>query len=142
MQRTLRLSTLVFCGLLVAAAEPWCATASATLEDMERLPLWEPYRCLTCHPVEFPSPGNSSLNPFGEDWLANGGVWDLNLANMDSDRDDCTNGFELGDDDGNGEPDGNVTRQGSNPGVQDECGGSGLVEERTWSALKALFDQR
>jgi hypothetical protein len=109
---------------------------------MERLPLWEPFRCLTCHEVEIPSPGNGPLNPFGEDWLANGGVWDLNLANMDSDRDDCTNGFELGDDDGNGEPDGNVTAQGSNPGVQDECGGSGLVEERTWSALKALFDQR
>lgn len=108
-----------------------------------RLPLWEPFRCLTCHQDQDPElSGDTSLNPFGEDWLANGSVWDLNLANMDSDRDDCTNGFELGDADGNGEPDGNVTEQSSNPGVQDECGGSGLVEERTWSALKALFDQR
>ena len=142
MQRTLRLSTLVVAGLLVAGAGPWCATASASRADMERLPLWEPFKCLTCHQQDPETSGVTSLNPFGEDWLANGGVWDLNLANMDSDRDDCTNGFELGDDDGNGEPDGNVTEQGSNPGVQDECGGSGLVEERTWSALKALFDRR
>ena len=38
------------------------------------------------------------------------------------------------------DPDGNVTEQAGNPGVFDDCGSGPLVDERTWGALKALFD--
>ena len=42
--------------------------------------------------------------------------------------------------DGDGNPDGNVTEQAGNPGVYDACGSGSLIDERTWGALKAMFD--
>ena len=104
------------CALLSASS------AQATDADMIRLPVANPHLCHSCHLVEQPGPGNFDLNPFGEDFLSNGRLWDSNLANLDSDGDGCLNGVEVGDSDGDGEPDGNVDAQAGNPGVHDECG--------------------
>ena len=116
--------------------------AGATETDMARLPLSNPNLCLSCHVSDQPNAADFALNPFGDDYLANGRLWDSNLANLDSDGDGCLNGVEVGDSDGDGEPDGNVERQAGNPGVQDECGSGSLVDEKTWGALKAMFDGR
>lgn len=123
-----------------AGAALWAGPAGATEADMARLPVTAPFLCLACHTQERPG-GSAPLNSFGADYLANGRRWDSDLAELDSDGDGCTNGAEIGDVDGNGQADGNVTEQAGNPGVADECG-PGLVDERTWSALKALFDGR
>jgi len=117
-------------------------SAAATDQDMARLPVVEPNLCLACHTVADPTAGNARLNPFGVDFLANGRVWDATLAALDSDGDGCLNGVEVGDSDGDGFPDGNVTEQAGNPGVRDDCGGSNLVDEKTWGTLKAMFDGR
>jgi hypothetical protein len=123
--------------LLALAAGP----ASATEVDLATLPVAQPNLCLTCHTVAAPDPGDPALNVFGADFLANGRVWDGTLAQLDSDQDGCLNGVEVGDADGDGEADGNVDEQAGNPGVQDDCA-AGLADEKTWSALKALFDGR
>jgi len=117
-------------------------TALATDIDMTRLPVTMPNLCLTCHVSAQPSTSDFTLNPFGEDYLANGRLWDSTLANLDSDGDGCLNGVEVGDSDGDGEPDGNVESQSGNPGIPDECGSGSLVDEKTWGALKAMFDGR
>ncbi len=74
------------------------------------------------------------------DFLANGRLWDSDLATLDSDNDGCLNGVEVGDSDGDGNSDGNVTEQAGNPGVFDDCGSGSLVDEKTWGTLKAMFD--
>jgi hypothetical protein len=125
---------LVACGFLSPG------NALATDVDMARLPVIVPNLCLACHVSENPNGGDTTLNPFGVDYLANGRLWDSNLANLDSDGDGCLNGVEVGDSDGDGEPDGNVESQAGNPGVPDECGSGSLVDEKTWGALKAMFD--
>ncbi|MBU8871514.1 MAG: hypothetical protein KOO60_11675 [Gemmatimonadales bacterium] len=113
----------------------------ATEEDMAELAVIIPHLCAACHVLEDPSSGNSVLNAFGLDFLENGRIWDTDLAQLDSDGDGCLNGVELGDSDGDGVADGNVTQQAGNPGVQDGCGSGSLVDERTWDALKAMFDR-
>ncbi len=125
----------------VGAALSWAAGAGATETDMNRLPVRSPFLCLACHTQSSPS-GSAPLNVFGEDYLANGRRWDLDLAQLDSDGDGCNNGAEIGDVDGNGQPDGNVTEQAGNPGEVDDCGSGHLVDEQTWGALKAIFDGR
>lgn len=125
---------LVLCGFLLPPA------ALATEVDMFRLPVTVPNLCLACHVSASPTVGDFALNPFGDDYLANGRLWDSNLANLDSDGDGCLNGVEVGDSDGDGEADGNVESQAGNPGVPDECGSGSLVDEKTWGALKAMFD--
>jgi hypothetical protein len=127
-------SVLAVCAFLSAVP------ALATDVDMARLPVTEPNLCLACHTTANPTSAGFELNPFGEDYLANGRLWDANLASQDSDGDGCLNGVEVGDSDGDGEPDGNVDRQAGNPGVPDECGSGSLVDEKTWGALKAMFD--
>lgn len=117
-----------------------CGAALATDADMLQLPVSSPHLCFSCHLEPSPTPGDNELNPFGLDFLENGRVWDSNLAQLNSDGDACLNGVEVGDSDGDGEPDGNVTEQSGNPGVADECGSSNLVDEKTWDALKAMFD--
>ena len=120
-----------------------CASgAGATAVDMLNLPVTSPNLCLACHVVAAPSEGDAGLNPFGIDYLANGRLWDPNLAMLDSDEDGCLNGVEVGDSDGDGFPDGNVTEQAGNPGVKDECGSGSLVDEKVWGTLKAMFDGR
>ena len=118
----------------------WVASSKGTDLDMLQLPVSAPNLCFTCHLDPSPTPGNTGLNPFGLDFLENGRVWDSNLAQLNSDDDACLNGVEVGDSDGDGEPDGNVDEQSGNPGVDDECGSSNLVDEKTWDALKAMFD--
>ncbi len=131
-----RLTVLVVVLVMVASS------AQATQQYMDRLPVVNPYLCLTCHTVENPSGGDSTLNPFGTDFEINGRVWDYHLANLNSDGDGCLNGVEIGDSDGDGVADGNVTEQAGNPGVVDNCGSGSLVDEKTWDALKAMFDGR
>jgi hypothetical protein len=127
-------SVLAVCAFLSAVP------ALATDVDMVRLPVTDPHLCFACHTTAQPTSSDFGLNPFGVDYLANGRLWDSNLANQDSDGDGCLNGVEVGDSDGDGEPDGNVNIQAGNPGVPDECGSGSLVDEKTWGALKAMFD--
>lgn len=129
-------SALAVCALLSAVP------GLATDVDMARLPVTDPHLCHSCHLTGQPTSASFGLNPFGEDYLANGRLWDSNLASLDSDGDGCLNGVEVGDSDGDGEADGNVVRQAGNPGVPDECGSGSLVDEKTWGALKAMFDGR
>lgn len=126
-------------AMLVAAATAPCA--SATEADMDLLPVVEPFLCLICHYQESPNAASFELNPFGLDFLANGRRWDASLAILDSDGDGCRNGVELGDADGSGWPDGNVSSLSSNPGVPGDCGGL-VIDAHTWGTLKALFDRR
>jgi hypothetical protein len=114
--------------------------AVATEEDMAQLPVVVPNLCLTCHNIMTPMPGETELNPFGADFLDNGRIWSPALAQLDSDEDGCLNGVEIGDVDGDGRADGNVDRQTGNPGIAGDC--TTVVGERTWTALKALFDGR
>ena len=129
-----RTATLLVCLVLLSGG------AGATEFDMTRLPVMSPNLCLACHNVDAPTAATSALNAFGLDFLANGKLWDSNLAQQDSDGDGCLNGVEVGDSDGDGNPDGNVTEQAGNPGVFDDCGSGSLVDEKTWGTLKAMFD--
>ena len=130
-------------GLLVVLSLCLGTTAAlATEDDMAQLPVTEPFACLACHTSSDPTPGSFALNVFGEDFLQNGRIWDSNLAHLDSDGDNCLNGVEVGDSDGDGNADGNVEEQAGNPGVADECGSGSLVDEKAWDALKAMFDGR
>ena len=136
-EKTVFLSSIVMmCTLLIVSS------VQASAVDMEQLPVSQPNLCLSCHLTGSPTIGDSGLNPFGSDFLENGRVWDSNLALADSDQDGCTNGVEVGDSDGDGEADGNVVVQSGNPGVAGDCGSGSLVEEQTWSTLKAMFDAR
>lgn len=119
---------------VVACAWP----ALATNQDMSRLPIYEPYRCLICH-VGDPGHGSAVLNQFGNDYLANLRRWNASLAALDSDLDGCSNGVELGDVNGDMVIDGNIDRLASNPGAAD-CGSS--HDATTWGELKALFESR
>ena len=136
-EKTTLLSSVVMMWLLLMAG-----SVRATTGDMEKLPVSQPNLCSSCHLTGSPTIGDSGLNPFGADFLENGRVWDSNLALEDSDQDGCTNGVEIGDSDGDGEADGNVVVQSGNPGVAGDCGSGSLVEEQTWSTLKAMFDAR
>jgi hypothetical protein len=113
-----------------------CLPASATEDLMASLPpVVSPFECLICHQtVDSPS-----LNAFGEDFLANGLVWNDVLAEMNSDGDGCSNGVELGDVDGDGRNEGNIVQLQNNPG-EDDCAAA-TVDSRTWGELKALFDR-
>lgn len=126
--------------MALALAAACAGPAFGTNLDMSRLPVVTPNLCLACHVSASPTSGNAAVNVFGVDFRANGRVWDSNLAALDSDGDGCLNGVEVGDSDGDGRADGNVTAQAGNPGVPDECGSGPLVDERTWGALKAMFD--
>jgi hypothetical protein len=131
------MATVLTVGVCVPVGD-----ALATEGDMARLPISVPNLCLACHVTDSPTAGDTDLNPFGVDFLANGRLWDPNLANLDSDGDGCLNGVEVGDSDGDGFPDGNVEDQAGNPGVPDDCGGGSLIDEKSWGTLKAMFDGR
>ena len=137
---SLSTATALSVCVLWTCAFLFAGSAQATEVDMARLPVTDPNLCLSCHLTVQPTPASFELNPFGVDYLANGRLWDSNLANLDSDGDGCLNGVEVGDSDGDGEPDGNVDSQAGNPGIPDDCGSGSLVDEKTWGALKAMFD--
>jgi hypothetical protein len=129
----------------IRRAQPWlalaalllaCAPVSATEDLMESLPpVVSPFECLICHQTN----GDAALNAFGQDFLANDLVWNDVLAEMNSDGDECTNGVELGDVDGDGQNEGNIVELQNNPGEND-CAAA-TVDGRTWGELKALFDR-
>lgn len=127
--------------LILAAALGSVPDGAATEGDMAKLPVSSRFGCRNCHLSADPVPGSSTLNPFGEDFLDHGRVWDADLAALNSDGDGCTNGVELGDADGDGERDENVTEETGNPGEADDCGGGPLIDPSTWGALKALFQR-
>ena len=79
---------------------------------------------------------NAALNSFGLAFKNNGSRWDPNLAAQRSDNDNCSNGFELGDENGDGRADQGVTRERSNPG-QSDC--TLQLNDKAWTALKTLF---
>ena len=100
---------------------------------MRNLPVYRLYRCMLCHQSTIPSSGD--LNEFGKDFRDNGYVWDETLADMDSDGDLYKNGLELGDEDGDGEPE--VLIERSNPG--DPLNNPTSIDRKTWGVIKNLF---
>jgi hypothetical protein len=123
----------------IAVVLNWALPVLATPQDMVGVPIFEPFRCLVCHLESPEHGGGTALNGFGNDYLANLRRWNAALAVLDSDRDGCLNGVELGDSDGDRVADGNIERLVSNPGVAD-CGSS--LDATTWGELKALFESR
>ena len=127
------LITFIVC---VAAFASGALLSSETL--MNKLPLYERYRCELCHYVPTPVTGNADLNDFGKDFQENGSKWDATLAEKDSDNDGVSNGIELGDDEGDGVP--NVAEERSNPGNALDKPSS--VDERSWGIIKKLFTEQ
>ncbi len=129
MQSKLRL--IVVLGIVGAAT-----SVGATTALMQKLPVAGRFACLNCHVVPAPTSTNPSLNVFGVAFQNNGSKWDRTIAQLRSDSDICTNGFELGDEDGDGRTDTGVTEERSNPG-QSDC--TLELTPQAWSALKTLF---
>jgi len=123
-------------AVLAVCAVAFASGALMSSESfMERLPLYERFRCAICHSVSDPVAGNAPLNDFGTDFHANGDSWDATLAAKDSDGDGFNNGLELGDEDGDGSPD--ITAERSNPGNPLDKPSS--LDEKTWGVIKRLF---
>ncbi len=126
---------------LTGAVAGLVAAVDATTGHMTQLPLHSRFGCANCHAgattTQISTP---ALNPFGVDFRNNGMVWNAALAALDSDGDGCRNGAELGDVDGNGQPDVYATQESSNPGVPD-CTAE-ILDEQSWGALKSLFNAR
>ncbi len=100
---------------------------------MQLLPVYRHYRCKLCHQSAIP--GSSDLNQFGIDFRSNSYKWDEVLADKDSDGDQYKNGLELGDEDGDGEPE--VLIERSNPG--DPLNNPTSIDKDTWGVIKNLF---
>jgi hypothetical protein len=114
--------------------------AAGTDSQMLLLPAYSKYRCAVCHTTATPTPQAADLNAFGTDFKANGSLWDATLAGMNSDGDRCSNGFELGDRNGDGIYDdqgaNNVVENG-NPGNPNDC--TVPVDAKTWGIIKDIF---
>ena len=108
--------------------------ASPTL--MQALPTSSRFRCLNCHTIQDPSAAQAALNPFGRAFKDNGSRWDTKLARSGADGDNCTNGFELSDEDGDGKLDPGRIEERGNPG---ESGCALQLSATTWQTLKILF---
>jgi hypothetical protein len=111
--------------------------ASSTAGNMAVLPSSQRFQCRICHIAENPVPGSSELNPFGMDFKNNGNIWNRALAELNSDGDNCVNGFELADIDGDGFLDFGADEENSNPGDRNDC--SIALSEQTWGKIKDLF---
>ena len=112
--------------------------AESTSGMMFNLPAYNKYRCTSCHTTSTPVEANAVLNAFGNDFLGNGMVWDKELAEKNSDGDKCTNGFELGDKDGDGIfDDQGPAVEHSNPGDASDC--SIALTHTTWGIIKDIF---
>lgn len=130
----LRRRSIALALALVLVNVTTTAPAWATPQHMSKLPATTPFRCLNCHTES--NPTNGTLNSFGQDFVANGLRWDRILAQKHSDGDSCTNGFEIGDQDGDGRLDEGVVGERHNPGEPD-C--TLQLSPQAWSALKTLF---
>lgn len=113
--------------------------ASGTEEMMAKLPSSSRFGCRICHVSSTPTLESSDVNPFGSDFATNGFVWNLVLAQKNSDGDGCPNGFELGDRNGDGKLDAGLLEEPGNPGSPDDC--VVAIDEATWGKLKKLFEE-
>ncbi|MFH1756233.1 MAG: hypothetical protein ABIA59_11095 [Candidatus Latescibacterota bacterium] len=112
--------------------------AGGTDQYMIRLPTYLKFRCANCHATATPDLASKELNLFGKDFMENGFIWNQTLANKNSDKDRCTNGFELGDENGDGLVDqASTTVENSNPGNPDDC--SIAISNQTWGIIKEIF---
>ncbi|HZM17310.1 MAG TPA: hypothetical protein VFE28_15015 [Candidatus Krumholzibacteria bacterium] len=112
------------------------AQVQATPTLMQALPTSSRFRCLNCHTIQDPSTAQAALNPFGRAFKDNASHWDAKLARSGADGDNCTNGFELSDEDGDGKLDVGRTEERGNPG---ESGCALQLSTTTWQSLKLLF---
>ena len=120
--------------ILLVLAAVLVSRAPKSREDyMQKLPVYKRYQCLICHTSEDPS--SFDVNDFGVDFRDNGYIWDKRLAEMDSDNDDYLNGIELGDENGDGEPE--ILIERSNPG--DPLNNPSSIDRDTWGIIKSLF---
>lgn len=120
--------------ILIVLAAVLASGALRSREDyMLNLPVYKRYMCTLCHTSSEPS--SFDLNQFGSDYQSNGYVWDEELAEMDSDGDEYPNGIELGDEDGDGQPEIFIER--SNPG--DPLNNPSSIDRDTWGIIKNLF---
>jgi hypothetical protein len=112
--------------------------AVSTTELMIELPAYSKYRCALCHTSATPATGSADLNVFGEDFLNNENIWDATLALLNSDNDKCLNGFEIGDQEGDGVYDypGEAIEH-ANPGDGADC--SIALTIQTWGKIKDVF---
>lgn len=114
------------------------AGVESSEEAMANLPAFNKFKCQICHLIAAPTAEDNELNGFGRDFRANGMKWDEALANKNSDGDRCTNGFELGDHDGDGFFDnGADVVEHSNPGDPTDC--TIALRQSTWSVIKDIF---
>jgi hypothetical protein len=116
----------------------WPGYVESTTDQMSILPAFNKFKCVLCHTSADPSAGDAGLNAFGVDFDKNGRVWDRELAMLNSDNDKCLNGFELGDQDGDGIFDhpGEAIEH-SNPGDSSDC--SIALTVQTWGKIKEVF---
>jgi hypothetical protein len=112
--------------------------ASGTDEMMRTLPAYERFQCVLCHISPTPTALSFQLNAFGNDFRNNGAIWDRTLALMNSDGDRCSNGYEIGDREGDGKfDDGGQPRERSNPGNPADC--TAPIGPATWGLIKEIF---
>ena len=103
---------------------------------MKKLPNYERFKCVICHTVSDPQPGNAELNLFGLDFQENNNRWNTDLARKDSDKDTFQNGYEIGDEDGDGTRE--IVQERSNPGDVNEI--PAPIDQATWGVIKRLFE--
>jgi hypothetical protein len=66
--------------------------------EVKKIPGGKKFSCANCHiGTKYKA---SSLTPFGNDYRANGMIWNADLAKKDSDGDGISNGAELCDPEG------------------------------------------
>ena len=109
-------------------------TLKSREDYMQKLPVYQKFKCSICHVSLQPNSG-SDLNNFGRDFKGNSFAWNEKLARMDSDQDGFMNGIEIGDENGDGVAE--VTIERSNPG--DRLNTPNSVDQHTWSVIKSLF---
>jgi hypothetical protein len=135
--RRISLIAILFAITAVCVGGVFCPDpADGTSQYMTVLPAYSTYQCAICHSAQLPTQANHDLNPFGEDFRDNGYVWNKTLASKNSDGDKCSNGFELGDENGDGILDEPGGKENGNPGVSD-C--TITLDRQTWGIIKELF---
>lgn len=138
-------------GLIAALVTTAVALASpvgATVTAQDKVPP-NSFGCTLCHAgtgvtaTEVPPAVAATLQPFGNDWVSlaadeSGRSWaDMVAQSMDSDGDLCSNGYELGDPDGNYFEDQQLEDRDQDPN-RDDC--TLPLDEQSWGNLKALFE--
>ncbi len=131
---------VLFSGLVSVHA------ARATEQDAAKIPPTD-LGCTLCHSgpsatVDFIPPGGSeSLTSFGRQWLSLGvapgdRLWS-EMAGLNADTDGCSNGYEMGDPDGDYPAGATPKPRFLDPSEQD-C--ILPLDEQSWGNLKSLFE--